>query len=403
MLGPRRVIVALGAAFVGALIMAPNSLASGPAAASGGGAAISLNAPAQPTEFGKETTISGAVVPATGGVEVVVERVGGAGKPLGVSTSADDGSFAIPFSLKRPGSIIVRAAALAATSEAVEIVVRPRITLRVGRTSAFADATAKLTVEPADASGIATLLVKRKGTIVQTARTRVRKGRAVETIVAPGPGAYSVVVEFDAPRGYAKTTAKTAARATTRSLSAGTKGRDVTGLIRRLRALNLHAPVPSQNFTRSLVDTVIAFQKTEGLPRTGTVGKRDWQALARAEPIQATRKGPPNRIEIDKTRQILIKVRGGKVAGVLPVSTGATGNTPEGVHEIRWKAPATTTWLGPGILYRTLTFWGNAFAIHGWSSVPAYPASHGCVRVPIWTADWLYDRSPVGETVIVHR
>ncbi|MCZ7537717.1 MAG: L,D-transpeptidase [Acidimicrobiia bacterium] len=35
--------------------------------------------------------------------------------------------------------------------------------------------------------------------------------------------------------------------------------------------------------------------------------------------------------------------------------------------------------------------------------MPAYPASHGCVRIPIWTADWLYNQSPVGETVYVYR
>lgn len=40
-------------------------------------------------------------------------------------------------------------------------------------------------------------------------------------------------------------------------------------------------------------------------------------------------------------------VRGGKVEAVLPVSTGATGNTPEGAWRILWKAPSTTTWLGP--------------------------------------------------------
>lgn len=48
-----------------------------------------------------------------------------------------------------------------------------------------------------------------------------------------------------------------------------------------------------------------------------------------------------------------------------------------------------------------MTFHGN-FAIHGWADVPRYPASHGCVRVPIWAADWLYDRSPVGERVYVY-
>jgi lipoprotein-anchoring transpeptidase ErfK/SrfK len=91
------------------------------------------------------------------------------------------------------------------------------------------------------------------------------------------------------------------------------------------------------------------------------------------------------------------------VAGVLPVSTGATGNTPEGRHRIRWKALATGTWLGPAILYRTLTFYEDRFAIHGFGSVPPWPASHGCVRVPIWAADWLYGSSTVGETVYVYR
>ena len=38
--------------------------------------------------------------------------------------------------------------------------------------------------------------------------------------------------------------------------------------------------------------------------------------------------------------------------------------------------------------------------------VPAHdvtPASHGCVRVPIWEADWLYNQSPVGERVNVYE
>ena len=74
-------------------------------------------------------------------------------------------------------------------------------------------------------------------------------------------------------------------------------------------------------------------------------------------------------------------VRDGKTESVVSVSTGATGNTPEGAFRIRWKALATTTWLGPAILYRTMTFLGNEYAIHGFPSVPAYAASHGCVRV----------------------
>ena len=94
-------------------------------------------------------------------------------------------------------------------------------------------------------------------------------------------------------------------------------------------------------------------------------------------------------------------VRDGKTESVVSVSTGATGNTPEGAFRIRWKALATTTWLGPAILYRTMTFLGNEYAIHGFPSVPAYAASHGCVLM--WLADWLYRRSSVGERVYVYH
>ena len=102
-------------------------------------------------------------------------------------------------------------------------------------------------------------------------------------------------------------------------------------------------------------------------------------------------------IEVSKSRQILLVVHNGETVAYLPVSSGAGGITPVGNYRIRWKAPATTTWLGSAILYRTMTFRGNNYAIHGFPSVPAYPASHGCVRVPIWIADWLYQQSPVGE------
>src|SRR5439155_16277757 len=83
------------------------------------------------------------------------------------------------------------------------------------------------------------------------------------------------------------------------------------------------------------------------------------------------------------------------------VSSGATGNAPVGAFRILWKAPATGTWLGSAILYRTMTFYRN-FAIHGFYSVPAYPASPGCVRIPVWAADWPYQQSPVGERVFIY-
>jgi lipoprotein-anchoring transpeptidase ErfK/SrfK len=180
-------------------------------------------------------------------------------------------------------------------------------------------------------------------------------------------------------------------------------GPDVRGLRERLAELHVHVPAPSATFSYELRDSVIAFQKAYGLERTGTVDTTTWRALERATDVLPRYLGPALHIEIDKTRQILLVVRNGEVSAILPVSSGATGNTPEGKFAIRWKALATTTWLGPGILYRTMTFYENSVAIHGWPSVPEYPASHGCVRIPIWTADWLYNQSSVGETVYVYH
>jgi lipoprotein-anchoring transpeptidase ErfK/SrfK len=221
-------------------------------------------------------------------------------------------------------------------------------------------------------------------------------------VPTPGIGRFTVHVVFPATGGFAGQIQTTRVTARARTLASGSSGPDVRALSERLSELRFRVPGLSTSFTWELADSVIAFQKAYGLPRTGTAGPQTLKRLERARPLKPRFRSPALHIEVDKTRQILMVVRGGSVRAVLPVSTGATGNTPEGKHAIRWKAPATTTWLGSGILYRTLTFSGDSFAIHGWPDVPAYPASHGCVRIPIWAADWLYQRSPVGETVYVY-
>ena len=48
------------------------------------------------------------------------------------------------------------------------------------------------------------------------------------------------------------------------------------------------------------------------------------------------------------------------------------------------------------------SFFIGGFAIHGYSSVPPYPASHGCVRVPIWVAVRLYELASYGYEVDVY-
>ena len=42
-------------------------------------------------------------------------------------------------------------------------------------------------------------------------------------------------------------------------------------------------------------------------------------------------------------------------------------------------------------------------AIHGWTDVPTYAASHGCVRIPYWITLWMFDQDPIGTPVYVYH
>ena len=145
----------------------------------------------------------------------------------------------------------------------------------------------------------------------------------------------------------------------------------------------------------------MAFQKAYRLSRTYVFNTACWRKLDGAKLIKPKYSSPSTHIEVDKTRQILMVVKGGKPVGIICVSTGATNNTPEGSFHIQQKHPFTTSGFG-GILVRTMGFIGD-FAIHGYSPVPPYPASHGCVREPIWACYWVYDNSFVGEALYIYH
>ena len=176
----------------------------------------------------------------------------------------------------------------------------------------------------------------------------------------------------------------------------------VQGLLLQLQRLRIRVPHTGKTFTTQCRDAVVAFQKAYRLPRTYVVSYDDWRKLDGAVPMKPRFASPSTHLEVDKTRQILMVVKDGAVHGLIPVSTGATGNTPEGSFRIQRKTPATTSLYGPDVLYRTMGFVGN-FAIHGYPSVPPYPASHGCIREPVWVADWVYDQSFVGERLYIYH
>jgi hypothetical protein len=175
----------------------------------------------------------------------------------------------------------------------------------------------------------------------------------------------------------------------------GSTGPSVRALEARLAALHYALAGVDASFGSDTYDAVVAFQKVHGLPRTGSVDPGFWRLLA-ATGVPRARFGGDH-VEVDKGRQVLFIVRHGRVALIVPVSTGATGNTPVGTWHVYSKVPGT---LPTGMF--DSSFFLRGFAIHGYPSVPAYPASHGCVRVPMWVAPHLYGLIPYGATIHIY-
>src|SRR5680860_1417965 len=146
---------------------------------------------------------------------------------------------------------------------------------------------------------------------------------------------------------------------------------------------------------------VIAFQKVEGLSRDGVAGPQVWARIFSASKPSPRLGRGGNRVEVDLSRQVLYLINGGSIVKILPVSTGTEGwRTPPGHFSILRKL---NYWRRSplGLLYKP-SYFNGGIAIHGAYSVPVYPASHGCVRVPYWTTDALYPQLPIGMSVDVY-
>jgi L,D-transpeptidase-like protein/putative peptidoglycan binding protein len=178
-------------------------------------------------------------------------------------------------------------------------------------------------------------------------------------------------------------------------LQVGSDGPSVLALNESLHKLHIALASVDSSYGLDTRDAVVAFQKLHGLPRTGAVDARLWRALLASNSPRA--RYPGDHIEVSKPLQVLFVVRGGRVILVSHVSTGATGNTPAGRWHVYSKVPG---WLPDGMF--DFSFFLRGFAIHGYPTVPFYPGSHGCVRVPVWLAPQIYQYDPPGSTIYIY-
>ncbi|GAA3777921.1 L,D-transpeptidase family protein [Micromonospora maritima] len=183
------------------------------------------------------------------------------------------------------------------------------------------------------------------------------------------------------------------------ALRRGDTGDAVRALQERLDRLGYWVGESDGTFGLLTEQAVYALQKAAGLRPDGIIGAKTRAALDDGKRPDA-RSADGHLAEVDLDRQLLMIVDDGEVSRIFNTSTGTfehytyqgetyLADTPRGRWTIDWQVDGWRD--GPlGRLYRPKYFQEQGIAIHGYTSVPPYPASHGCVRVTLPAMDWLW-------------
>ena len=143
---------------------------------------------------------------------------------------------------------------------------------------------------------------------------------------------------------------------------------------------------------------VLAFRKITGMRRTTIASGDVFRRLAAGRGGFHVRfPSHGKHVEADLSRQVIALIRNGKAERIYPVSSGKPSTpTIRGHFRVYLKAPGTNA---KGMYMSS--YFIRGYAIHGYADVPAYNASHGCLRVPVPNARSIYDWLRIGDVVWV--
>jgi lipoprotein-anchoring transpeptidase ErfK/SrfK len=159
---------------------------------------------------------------------------------------------------------------------------------------------------------------------------------------------------------------------------------------------------------------VIAFQKWERRTITGRLTTEELEVIRKSAAHQDGWPQPRDvgyaHVEVDLDRQVMMIVDNSRVR-VLPVSTGSGRSffedgeesiayTPRGRFVVYQKNVGWDPGAEGSIYYANYITGG--VAIHGHPNVPIEPASHGCIRIPMFAARDVSKLLPLGTIVLVY-
>jgi hypothetical protein len=158
---------------------------------------------------------------------------------------------------------------------------------------------------------------------------------------------------------------------------------------------------------------LIAFQKLQHAKPTGRLTRAESNALSLGSPPRPRERQLGAHVEVDVGRQVLFLVGAdGKVGNVVPISSGSG----KMFHEAGYPATRAVTPCGRLEVYAKAAGWKKSplgvmhnpmyivggIAIHGSEEMRTYPASHGCIRIPMFASQRLTKMVPKGTPVLVY-
>jgi lipoprotein-anchoring transpeptidase ErfK/SrfK len=248
-----------------------------------------------------------------------------------------------------------------------------------------------------------TIELTRGGAVVDRVKVKVEAwrgttGKFQKRFKISDDGTYKVIARHDAD---AAQEAAVSNAEKFRSIPARVSGEESTRLLQiALNRLAFVAPVNGQ-LDEATRRGVLAYRKVNNWSHNGSPTSRVFRTVFNGRGGFNLRYAKPSmHVEGDLSRQVLVLADGGHPVQIYTMSSGKPSTpTIRGKFKFYRRQPGTNS---HGMVWST--YFQGGYAVHGYPSVPAtYPASHGCLRVPIPDSYRIYRSVHLGETIYVYK
>lgn len=211
-------------------------------------------------------------------------------------------------------------------------------------------------------------------------------------------GKYAVAAKHVAtPELGADETVRTSWKVSFPSLHQGQCGDVVVGFKKAMRKMGYIAN-SGNCFGDKTGRGVLAYRKVNDMSRSMRAGAGlVKKAFSGKGGYEVRHPGAGDHLEAPLSKQVLVFTKGDEPYAIYPISSGKSSTpTVTGHYEMIRTEPGYNSHG----MYYSWYFYGG-YAVHGYESVPDYPASHGCLRTFIADQPEIYNRIFYGQDIFI--